>query len=55
METIAQLAPHMITVMVTHRASTLAYTDIQYQLDRGTLTALDLTTAAGRADALELS
>lgn len=55
METIAQLAPHMITVMVTHRASTLAYTDIQYQLDRGRLTALDLSTAAGRADALEVS
>jgi ATP-binding cassette subfamily B protein len=35
MDTIASLRDRMIVVMVTHRMSTVAYTDIQYQMDNG--------------------
>ncbi len=53
MRTIGDLAPSMITVMVTHRVSTLAYTSHQYRMIAGELTELvpdAVVTEAALAD-----
>jgi ATP-binding cassette subfamily B protein len=43
MTTIAGLHDQMLVVMVTHRESTLAFTDVHYRMDEGRLTRLERT------------